>query len=137
MPWVGNRFLHSPVALCTRRYCFLVCLVLVELMSYAYAWKAGSCTYQWTCVSWILFHELFEIISYAYTFGTGPYTYRWPIVPGDIVSWFIRSWERLLAMPYLGDRFLHSPVALHTRENRIMDYSVLAQALRSLLVRGC
>ena len=61
--------------------------------------------------------------------GTGSCTHQWPCVPGDIVSWFIRSWERLLAMPCLGDRFLHSPVALYTRRYCILVYSVLERLL--------
>ena len=35
MPCLWDRFLHSPVALCTRRYCILVYSVLGEAVSYA------------------------------------------------------------------------------------------------------
>ena len=35
MPCLGDRLLHSPVTLHTRRYCILVCSVLGEAVSYA------------------------------------------------------------------------------------------------------
>ena len=43
---LGNRFLHSPVTLRTRRYCFLRRSDLGEVVSYAYVLGEGSCTHQ-------------------------------------------------------------------------------------------
>ena len=51
--------------------------------------------------------------------GTGSCTQQWLCVPGDIVSWVIRS-ERSC---------LHSLVALHTQRQCFLGYSVLREVV--------
>ena len=74
MPCLRHRFLHSPVTLCTRRYCILVYSVLGEVISYAQLCPG--------------------IPGLGDRFQHSLMTLR----TSDIVSWFVQSWERLLAM---------------------------------------
>ena len=104
---MGKWLLHLPVTLHTRRYCFLGHSVLGEDVSYALAMP----------MSW----------------GTGYCTYQWPYVHGDIDSWFIPSWERLLARLFtgepIGNWILHLPVTLRTRRYFFLVYSVLGEGV--------
>ena len=60
------------------------------------------------------------------SWGTGYWTYQSPYVPSNIDSWFIRSWERVLA---IGELVLHLPVTLRTRRYCFLGHSVLGEGI--------
>ena len=130
-------FLPSAVTLRTHRYCFLVYSVLGEGVSYALAMPMSREPVLHFPVAlrtqrhgFLSYSVLRELVSYAIHWGTGYYTYQWPCIPGDIFCWFIRSWERLLAMPMPREPVLHLPVALGTRRYCLLVYSVLGEGIR-------
>ena len=105
MPCLGDRFLHSPVALRTRRYCILVYSVLGEAVSYA---LPGG------LVPALTSSPAYPSILYPSLFG-----------PGEGISYA----QLCPAMPCLWDRFLHPPVTQRTRRCCILVCSVLGEVI--------
>ena len=107
---LGDRFLHSPVALCTWRYCILVYSVLGEAVRYA---LAEGQVLALTC------SPAYPAILYPSLFG-----------PGEVISYA----QLCPNMPCLGDRFLHSSGTLRTRQCCILVCSVLGEVISYALL---
>ena len=107
---IRNRFLHSPMTLCPRRYCILVYLVLGEVIRYAQLCPAIPCLrdrflhspvtlHTWRCCILVcsLLGELISYASYALPGGPVPTPtsdLAYPVIlyhslfgPGEVISY--------------------------------------------------